>query len=137
MRSNWLDSEVKLHPIFWILLIGGIGFYLWDSGAEEREQERMQRERNSVSLDASVAGSMWASATRSCNRIGIADVRQCAEYRGSLIQEQVAPLAAASAISSAENYFAKCRRHYEDDYCVELVNRAYRISLETPPKPGD
>lgn len=81
-----------------------------------------------VGTDASFAGSMYWSAYKSCRKIGITNVEQCAVYKGVLTQEIVAPQMAIMAVKYRNSYDASCQKIYPKEYCDQLLNRAFQLS---------
>lgn len=107
---------------------------LYQDRAKKRQQEEFEAERLSISLSASIAGMSLASAFKSCQRIGIPDLEKCQEYKGMLLQELEAPIAAKMAIEQRVDYREKCNRHYSADYCLQLLKRAVQLSWNSSTK---
>jgi hypothetical protein len=124
----WQYAFVKF--VFWGSVLCALGLAA-DKYDNYREAENFKAERASVGSLATVAGAMWASAVRSCNTIGLPEVQECANNTGLLVQDTTAKVMAEIALKQAEKYLSTCGRHYSHQYCLDLVNRAYRISLRT------
>lgn len=103
-------------------------FSLYQDWDKKRQKEEFEVERQSIGTSASITGMSLVSAFKSCQRIGIPDLKKCQEYKGMLVQELGAPIAAKIAIEEQVNYNQKCNRHYSTDYCHQLLKRAVQLS---------
>jgi hypothetical protein len=119
--------------IAFVSLIGGIFALGWanDTYSQYRKAEEFKEERANVGATATVAGSLWAGAVRSCGNVGILQVRDCATNPGPLLQEVAAKTVAEVAVQHVDDYMQKCERHFSSQYCLDLINRALAISLRT------
>lgn len=114
------------------LLVAAVVFGpgLYESWQASRAAEKLEAERNAVDTNASLAGMMLASAWRSCSQIGIGnDIDGCAKYQARLLQEQGAPLLAKVAVQQRDTYWQGCLRFHPQDYCAQLLQRAFQLSL--------
>ena len=92
--------------------------------AEREKKEVLQR----VGTDASLTGSLLWSAYQGCSGIGIPNLSECAKYEGTLLQEKAAPAMAQMAMDSKASYDTSCRKLYAQQYCDQLLNRAFHLS---------
>ncbi len=133
IRTSFAILRTTAFVIFGIIIIFA-ALSLYQDWAKKRQQEEFKAERLSISLSASIAGMSLASAFKSCQRIGIPDIKKCQEYKGMLLQELEAPIAAKMAIEQQVDYREKCNRHYSADYCLQLLNRAVQLSWNSSTK---
>lgn len=96
--------------------------------------QKQEARISSVGLDASFTAGFLVSAFRSCRTIGVDSVDQCAEYKGPLLEEQLAVTVAKLGIEHRGSYFKECRENFSDDYCRQLLLRAVNIELRSPLK---
>ena len=104
----------------------------WESSAPEREREKSRKEKETIGLNASIAGNLLASAYKSCSRIGIPNVVQCAKWKGPLIDDVLASAIARVAVDKRAGFDDLCQRHHDVAYCYELLNRAFQLGLNSP-----
>lgn len=107
-------------------------FAYWESSEPERLREENRKERESLGMEASVAGSIWASAFLACKHIGTADVKKCAEWKGPLIDDVAAATLADAAVKRRTSFDALCTKHHDAQYCYQLLNRAFQLALTRP-----
>ncbi len=132
--SAYCWRSESFRSVFWATsLCIGIFALVWavNTYSEYSKTEAYKQEKASIGSSASIAGAMWAGAIRSCRIIGINEVRDCAKNSGPLLQDTSAKALAEIAVRQTDEYFATCGRHHTNQYCVDLVNRAYWISLRT------
>lgn len=96
--------------------------------AAKEKKEAMDR----IGTDASISGAMYSAAYKACSRIGIPNVEQCAKYEGTLLQEKAAPILAATAVDQRMSYEKSCYKLFTQEYCYNLLNRAYYLSQSEP-----
>lgn len=126
------DHLGKFKGLIWLAIIALFLYAYWESKAPERERARVQEQRDRIGIDASVAGLTWASATRACRRVGVSDVYACAKHKGPLLADMSASVTADTAVSLRREYETLCLKHFEQEYCYSLLNRAYQIALSEP-----
>lgn len=120
------ENKIRVGLLF---LAMAVGTELFDRWQEWRAAKQLNVDRESVDIDASVAGMMLVEAWTSCSQIGIVDnLESCAKYQARLLQEQVAPMLAGKAIALRDSYYKKCQRFYTDEYCEKLITRSVEIS---------
>jgi hypothetical protein len=124
----WQFEFVKC--VFWVGVICSLAIAA-ETYSKYRKAEDFKAERASIGSSATVAGAMWASAVRSCNAVGIPNVRDCANNTGLLTQDTTAKMIADIAVQRSDDYIVQCERHFSGQYCLDLVNRAFRISYNT------
>lgn len=129
LARNW--SKVVFGGLVLLVAVPAAQDWWKQHQIEVAKQEREQAIEQ-IGLDASVAGSMYASAYKACTNIGIPNIEQCASYKGLLLQEKAAPVLASAAVGQRVNYEAKCRKLYDDKYCFDLLNRAFLLSQSEP-----
>ncbi|MBK6853909.1 MAG: hypothetical protein IPG93_20575 [Burkholderiales bacterium] len=86
-------------------------------------------EKETVNVDASNSAQLLVEARKRCKLIGYEDVAICSGLDGQLPEEKQSIGAAKEAISRRKAFFAKCTKHYDEAYCMELMIRAYGIAL--------
>ena len=97
-----------------------------------RDSENFKMEEASIGPSASFAGSLLVGAKRKCRIIGIEDIRSCATNNGLLLQDRSAKGVAQVAVNQFDEYTEKCKRHYTEKYCIDLLQRAFNISWDNP-----
>jgi hypothetical protein len=95
---------------------------------DDHEKQKVVDEKASVGALATITGSMFAAAYKSCNLIGFSDFDLCSNNSGILVQDSTAKQLASMAIDQRKNYIKTCEKYYSQDYCWSLLNRAFRIS---------
>lgn len=135
----WLVNLLKKHHenilnlakfAAWIavLLVFISLFDQWSIYSAKRDREA---EKQSVGMSATMTGSMWSAAYRACIRIGNPDVYRCAANKGLLLQDTVAKQLAEIAIENRMSYEKICTKYYANEFCFDLLNRAFLISQQT------
>jgi hypothetical protein len=95
-------------------------------------EQKQEKARVAVGMDASVAAAIAVSATRSCQVVGVNDIELCTQLKGSLIAEQTAQMSAKMAKDKANMYWDKCKKDFSQDYCLTLLQRALDIENRKP-----
>ena len=91
-----------------------------------------QKRREEIGTHAAITASFWVPAQRACRSVGLNDVKQCAELKGSLLEEQSAQMMAKLATDQVASYREACRATFSDDYCTRLLRRAVAIENRKP-----
>ncbi len=95
-------------------------------------EEKLEKARAAVGMDASIAAAMLVSAARSCQVVGEDAIDKCVQVKGTLVAEQSAQLLANLAIGQREGYWKKCQTNFDKEYCGQLIQRAVAIELRKP-----
>lgn len=136
INFNELGLQIWLHwrklLVLAILLL--VGPPLYRDWQRQRVADELERQRNSVSTEASFAGMMIVSAWRSCRRIGIENIDLCSAYKGELIQEMLAPFDARAAVERRDSYQKNCLKFHKAAYCDQLLRRSIELSAREPEK---
>lgn len=91
-----------------------------------------QKRRQEIGTNAAITASFWVSALRACRIVGLNDVKECAELKGSLLAEQSAQMMAKLAADQALSYSENCRATFSEDHCTRLIRRAVAIENRKP-----
>ena len=114
--------------MLWIVAACICAYVYWDSTASQREAKRQADEKESVGMLATVAGSMMASAARSCQKVGMPNIPNCASNTGTLVYDFAAKEWAKLALQQKISFDTTCAKYYSEQYCSDLLNRALQIS---------
>jgi|Laugresbdmm110sd_1035091.scaffolds.fasta_scaffold29686_2 hypothetical protein len=95
-------------------------------------EEKQEKARSAVGVDASVTAGVLVSAARSCQVIGVSDIDKCAQLKGTLIADQSAQMISNLAVDMRKDYWKKCQADFDQEYCNQLIQRAVAIELRKP-----
>lgn len=112
------------------VVLGAIAWHWYKDWSRENDLKALEQQKQAVGTDASVTASLLVAAYKACRPLGL-DVRACVGHKGPLIQDQTAPVVASLAVERQGAYEAGCRRHYEVQYCNDLLMRAINIEYQT------
>lgn len=112
------------------VVLGVFAWHWYKDWSSENDRKALAQERQAVGAEASLAANLLVAAYKACRPLGL-DVRACVSHTGSLIQDQTAPAVASLAVERQGAYEAACRRHYDAQYCDDLLTRAVNIEYQT------
>lgn len=95
-------------------------------------EETRKKSLDNVGMDASFTAGFLVSATRQCQIIGVNDIDECAQLKGTLLAEKTIPVFARIAVTRRDEYWKKCQADFDQEYCAQLIQRAVAIELRTP-----
>ena len=98
----------------------------------DKELTPQQEQRELIRIQASITASFWVSAQRACRVVGLDDVRECAELKGSRLNEQSAQMMAKLATDQTVSYRENCRAMFSEGHCARLVLRAIAMENRKP-----
>lgn len=112
------------------VVLGAFAWHWCKDWSSENDRKALAQERQAVGTEASLTANLLVAAYKACRPLGL-DVRACVSHTGPLIQDQAAPAVASLAVERQGAYEAACRRHYEVQYCNDLLTRAIGIEWQT------
>lgn len=95
-------------------------------------EEKREKVRAAIGMDASITAAILVSAARSCQVVGVNDIDMCAQVKGTLIADQSAQMLASVAADQRTGYWKKCHADFDQEYCNQLIQRAVAIELRKP-----
>lgn len=99
--------------------------------AVKYSEYKTSSEKSSIGMLASTSGAMYAAAYKSCARVGIPDIEKCKTNAGILPYDSIAKQLALTASEKGKEFSETCEKHYSASYCMNQLNRAFKISLQT------
>ena len=126
------DTGTRISIVAFALVLGIVLWPQYQEWSKHHDAEELERDKKAqlaaIGTDATITASLLWSAYKSCRVIGIADMVQCSQHTGPLLQEQVTPPIARMALEQRQTYDTSCQKQYGKEYCDALLNRAFRIS---------
>jgi hypothetical protein len=100
-------------------------------------EAKKEKASESIGILASFTAVALASALHSCQIVGIPDIDQCAQLKGTLLADRSAQSMASFAAEQRITYWKACQAEFSTEYCGQLIQRALAIELRKPIKAGE